>query len=81
MVKDKVERENVLISVSPEFAQLLRDMAQILYPENKYGSLSRTAEEAFQHLAKQAKYQSLLKKIQEVRTEAERLKEDLKGEL
>ena len=74
---EKVKRENILLSVSPEFATMLRDLAQILYPNNEKGSLSRTAEEAIQMLANQSKYQGLLCKIQELRKEAEELKQEV----
>lgn len=79
MPREKVEREHILLSVSPEFACLLRDLKQILYPNDERGSLSRTAEEAIYNLANQTKYQQAVKKLREGKKEIEDLIQEVKA--
>jgi len=73
MPREKVKREHILLSLSPEFVRLLRSLKQILYPNDEKGSLSRTAEEAIYALANQTKYQRAIGKLQEGKKEIEEL--------
>jgi hypothetical protein len=78
MTKGKVERELILLSVSPKFARLLRDLAKILYPDNPKGSLSRTAEDAIRILANQEKYEQAIQKLRETQNEIVGIMEEVK---
>lgn len=79
MPREKVEREHILLSLSPEFAGILRDLKQILYPNDDWGALSRTAEEAIYQLANQIKYQQAIKKLREGKKEIENLLKEVKS--
>jgi len=77
---DKIERKvNILVSLPKQTEEDLRDLARIIYPNTKRGAVSLTAEDAIRHLAKQEKYEKLLKEFRNLRIQISELKEEVKA--
>jgi len=74
---DEEPKSNVLISISPQLEQDLRDLAKILFPDKTRGGLSLTAEQAIRGLAQMEKYKGLLADYRKLRKRAEDLRDEV----
>ncbi len=70
------DKINILISVDPQFADMLDDLKKLLYGRTK-GAQSKTVEDALIALARQEKYEQALQKFKEARKEIEILKKEV----
>lgn len=73
------EKIKILISVDPEFADMLYDMKKELYGRKK-GAQSKTIEDALVALAQQERFEKALEKISEARKEIALIKEEVENE-
>jgi len=73
------DKVNILISVDPEFVEMLDDLKKLLYGRTK-GAQSKTVQDALIALAREEKFERALKKLKEARQEIQELQKEVKAD-